>query len=362
MGFIRVILAISVVFQHCPWKTGSVFVGGQLAVQAFYIISGFLISHILLSNDAYQDPLKFYYNRFLRIYPIYWAIAIITLLGAYFVLHEYFSVYHKVPFGVDAAFVAANLGIFGLDWLMFFGISGGDLHVVPDFKHADILLYHGVLVEQAWTLGVELTFYLFAPMIVRSTKLLFTCLAVSAAIKASLYAAGLAQNDPWGCRFFPAELSFFLMGVVSNQYILPFWRKYLLTPAHAHAPRYATLLISGVLMTFLLMPLDRVITIPLLFALIAVLLPLTFLDQNGSPLDKAIGELSYPIYIGHMIVVRAVSGILNRHQVSDPLIITVLSVLLSILFAVILNELLSKPIERYRRRVARSGAVEVKAG
>ena len=362
MGIIRVILAISVVFQHCPWHTGSVFVGGQLAVQTFYIISGFLISHILLSNDAYKDPFKFYFNRFLRIYPIYYAIGIITLLGAYFVFPEFFAVYRLVPLPIDALFALFNITIFGLDWLMIFGFSGGELHVVPDYKHSDILLYRGILVGQAWTLGVELSFYLIAPWIVRSKRLLFTLFAMSAALKASLYAAGIAQNDPWGCRFFPSELSFFLVGVMANQYLLPLWGKYLLASGNAHIPRYATLLVSSILMTFLLLPFDRAITIPLLFCLIVILLPLTFIFQNGTPIDRRIGELSYPVYIGHMVVIRAVTGILNRCAVTDPLLITLLSVFLSLVFAFLLNELLSKPIERYRIRIASPVVPAAQAG
>jgi peptidoglycan/LPS O-acetylase OafA/YrhL len=360
MGLIRVILAISVVFQHSPWRTGDIFVGGQLAVQTFYIISGFLISHILLSKDAYRNPLKFYYNRFLRIYPIYYAIAFITLIGAYFVFPEFFSVYRLLSYPLDAFLVISNTAIFGLDWLMFLGISGNELQIVSDFKHSDILLYRGILVGQAWTLGVELSFYLIAPVVVRSKKLLFGLLAISAAIKIYLFATGISSNDPWGCRFFPSELSFFLLGVISNQYLLPFWKKHVLMQPKANYPRYATIFASFVLMTFLLLPFDRTFTIPLLFAMIFIILPLTFIYQNDSPFDRSIGELSYPIYIGHMVAIRAVTVILNKWNVFDPLIITSLNVAVALIFAYFLNELLSKPIEKYRKRVARDDLPDAK--
>jgi peptidoglycan/LPS O-acetylase OafA/YrhL len=45
MGMLRTIFAISVVFVH---SYGHVFVGGRNAVQLFYIISGFLISYVLV--------------------------------------------------------------------------------------------------------------------------------------------------------------------------------------------------------------------------------------------------------------------------------------------------------------------------
>jgi peptidoglycan/LPS O-acetylase OafA/YrhL len=50
MGTIRVLLAFAVIFSH----TGShVLVGGEAALQCFYLISGFLISYILQNTAAY---------------------------------------------------------------------------------------------------------------------------------------------------------------------------------------------------------------------------------------------------------------------------------------------------------------------
>ena len=79
MGTLRTILALSVVFNHCSWHDGFVFVGGRNAVQLFYMISGFLISHVLTHNPAYRNPFKFYANRALRLYPIYYAVAVMAL-------------------------------------------------------------------------------------------------------------------------------------------------------------------------------------------------------------------------------------------------------------------------------------------
>jgi hypothetical protein len=76
MGTIRVLLAFAVIFSH----TGShVLVGGEAALQCFYLISGFLISYILQNTAAYGNLSNFYLNRFLRIYPMYWVVAQILL-------------------------------------------------------------------------------------------------------------------------------------------------------------------------------------------------------------------------------------------------------------------------------------------
>ena len=80
MGLIRFLLAMSVVAAHSAPILGSTLVGGKIAVQSFFLISGFYISLIL--NEKYpaglQGNLLFYGNRFLRIYPIYWAVLLLT--------------------------------------------------------------------------------------------------------------------------------------------------------------------------------------------------------------------------------------------------------------------------------------------
>ena len=82
MGMIRFLLALSVVAAHGAviWKFN--LVGGQIAVQAFYIISGFYMS--LIINEKYigkNNSYKlFITNRFLRLYPIYWTVFLGTIL------------------------------------------------------------------------------------------------------------------------------------------------------------------------------------------------------------------------------------------------------------------------------------------
>src|SRR5450759_1833879 len=82
MGIIRVLLALSVVAAHFGGIWNLRFVGGQVAVQSFYIISGFYMSLIL--NEKYVGKNKSYKlfitNRFLRLYPIYWTVLLLTII------------------------------------------------------------------------------------------------------------------------------------------------------------------------------------------------------------------------------------------------------------------------------------------
>ncbi|MDH6355821.1 peptidoglycan/LPS O-acetylase OafA/YrhL [Dysgonomonas sp. PH5-45] len=81
MGIIRLLLAISVVINHSTAIFGCRLVGGAVAVQAFYIISGFYMAMILTEKYVGKGSYKlFISNRFLRLYPIYWAILLVVIL------------------------------------------------------------------------------------------------------------------------------------------------------------------------------------------------------------------------------------------------------------------------------------------
>ena len=81
MGLIRTLLAISVVLAHSSPIFGIKLVGGQVAVQAFYMISGFYMTLVL--NEKYVGANKAYKlfitNRLLRLWPVYWTVLVVSI-------------------------------------------------------------------------------------------------------------------------------------------------------------------------------------------------------------------------------------------------------------------------------------------
>ncbi|TFW33246.1 acyltransferase family protein [Massilia horti] len=351
MGFLRTFLAITVVFAHSPWNGGLMFVGGQNAVQLFYIVSGFLIAHVIRTNPVYGDPFKFYLNRALRLYPIYLVVAVITLGARVLTSPKFFEFYHDIPTAAATMLVFSNLFLFGQDWLMFAGVSNNEVVFATDYRQSDCHLYTGLLVPQAWTLGVELSFYAMAPFILRNRTLLLSLLAASLAIRCALIAWGPGANDPWTYRFFPAELSLFLFGALANQFLLPFWKKFLASTKHDALPAWATVLLIASFASYFLIPVDENIKRIAMYAIFLTLLPLAFLYQKASRLDKAIGELGYPIYIGHMLVTMSFGAWAVKHGISDPLVTTLGNVVFSVGFAYVLNWFVGSPMERIRENI-----------
>src|SRR5579863_5256480 len=144
MGTLRTIFALSVVFAH-SWPGGQVFVGGRNAVQLFYIISGFLISYVLVESRSYSSVGRFYVNRYLRLYPIYVVVAAISLTSILVLKQPVFlSVYRRAPIDAICLLIFSNVFMFGQDWVMFSGVDHGRLGFSPDFQQNDIVLYPGL--------------------------------------------------------------------------------------------------------------------------------------------------------------------------------------------------------------------------
>jgi peptidoglycan/LPS O-acetylase OafA/YrhL len=228
MGMLRLWLALAVAIGH----TNSIFgfswrpdLSGGRAVQMFYVISGFLITLIL--SGKYSADLHgrwvFYTNRALKIFVPYLAVlagTIILSLVAYVVtgnaaaLGAFFAEAHNMSAGTWAYASVSNLFLFGQDWGSFLAYRGGelvwDLHALEQPRSA--AMFH--INTPAWTLSIELSFYLVAPFLVRRHFLL---LALSAfALHAIRYYAYHIGWFSYGTdnRFFPFELGLFLYGAL----------------------------------------------------------------------------------------------------------------------------------------------------
>jgi peptidoglycan/LPS O-acetylase OafA/YrhL len=352
VGIIRVLLALSVVFAHSSSFFGYSFVGSEIAVKAFYIISGFYMSLIL--NEKYIGKNKSYKlfisNRFMRLYPIYWTVLLLTLALSVFSLFYtnasnplklkcFITYFHSLNFWSLLFLVFTNIFIFFQDAVMFMGLNTttGNFYFAENFRNTVPALYSFLLVPQAWTIGIELTFYLLAPFILRK-KLWVILLILSGTIiiKFALLRSGL-NFDPWTYRFFPAELMFFLLGNLAYRLFVKInvlsMKKWLLWSQF----------IVIIILTILYYNLKIDFKDFLYFGLFTSFLPFIFKLTKNWKLDSYIGELSYPIYICHIFLIQLI-------KFSGITIIQGWSLgIYSILLSVLLNELIAKKIEKIRQ-------------
>ena len=119
--------------------------GGFVGVDIFFVISGFLITSILL-RDHQRGSFsfgKFYQRRIARLFPAFFTVALVTLLGAFFI----YSAQDLASCGANL--VAATLSVANLKYLW----QGNYFTMSPD---AQPFLHY-------WSLSVEEQFYLLFP-------------------------------------------------------------------------------------------------------------------------------------------------------------------------------------------------------
>jgi peptidoglycan/LPS O-acetylase OafA/YrhL len=356
MGILRLLLAISVVIAHSGSIFGFNLVGGQIAVQTFYIISGFYMA--LIINEKYigiNNSYKlFITNRLLRLYPVYWVVLILTVLFSVITaiytngdnwgeISSYIKYSDSMNFTSFIFLIFTNLFIFFQDVVMFLGlnISNGLLFFTSNFTKTDPQLYSFLLVPQAWTIGVELTFYLIAPFLVKKgSKIIVGLLFLSILLRVILFNYGL-NKDPWSYRFFPTELVFFLLGIMS-------YKIYSKIKDINIKIVYLKIIFAGVLIFtvfFSFLPVPLIFKAGVYLGLFFLCLPFIFVLTKKMKKDAYIGDLSYPIYISHLLVISFITQLGLKSGVYKGLILTVST----ILFSILLNELLSKRIDKMRQ-------------
>ena len=353
MGLIRLLLAISVVVDHSNPLFGFSFVGGQLAVEIFFIISGFYMALILSEKyNRPSDKKTFITNRLLKIFPTYWVILILALI--YELANAYF---HNSPNEISLFvhpsiqlnlfsflyFLLTNIIIIGQDIILYLGINihTGVLFFTSNYSLFNPPLYSFMVVPQAWSLSLELIFYFLAPFLNRfRTKWLLLIMSLSLIPRVILYHFGL-NHDPWTFRFFPTELLFFLSGIIAYR-IFKFIenkdiKKWLLCLF------YGSYILSIIFYQYI--PSNNIKMWGLLFVT-AMLLPFVFKLTKRIKIDRFVGELSYPVYISHFLVIDFLTHFTPINHSFLSLVATIVSILLSI----ILLQFIMKPIDKIRQK------------
>ena len=98
-GAYRTVLALMVVFYHI----GGIPHIGSYAVFGFYALSGYLMTFVIQNTYGYTaiGLKKYTFNRFLRIYPMYWASIIFSIILIMLVGEQNSFEYHKALFLPD---------------------------------------------------------------------------------------------------------------------------------------------------------------------------------------------------------------------------------------------------------------------
>jgi peptidoglycan/LPS O-acetylase OafA/YrhL len=350
MGTLRFLLAIAVATFHAGCFWDYCLIPGPGAVQAFYIVSGFLMALILNEKYGPGHIWLFYSNRALRIYVPYLVVfigALVAIVPLTFLLGQppgYAAPLIGAAPKLDLAtwvFVAfTSFAIVGQDLALWLGFDG-HLYVTGSFETSPIWVNSLQLLPHAWSLSLELMFYAVAPFLLRRhIMVLVGIVAVSYAARVVASHFGL-RGDPWSYRFFPFELAHFLAGAVA-------YRIYAATRHSAVWSRPVCLAVMALVIAWVLafdVGWRHGIREPrLFFALVAFSTPFLFLATRRSRLDAMLGELSYPIYLIHLPLQSVLLPLVGR-----ALPLGIWSVPLTIMASILFVMLVDRPLDRWRQ-------------
>jgi len=311
MGSLRLFLAISVLADHTTGIGPLQLAPASTAVWLFFIISGFYMQ--MIASGKYGNRIwTFYTNRALRLYPTYFVAAAIAIP----------NILPTLPAApLKFLTIGANTTLFGGDVLFYLGQHGR------------------LLVPPAWSIGLELWFYLLVPLLARCNFLiLLGTMAASGAL-----AFHMEEIQPWSSYFFfPANFYLFGAGMLAYRSMRCVsesprpWRSVIFVVAVAG---FALLVFRPIIPGF------RNYAWAQEIVLIASL-PFIFATTHLLSWDRAIGNLSYSVYLLHEPVMSWLG--------SSPSGIE--TVAITIPLAVATYILVERPLDRWRQKRVRDPA------
>jgi len=345
---LRAIAVLAVLYSHFfeqrigPFFSGERVLGvGAYGVDLFYVLSGFLITGILLnSKEEIDQGLKtvsfcaktFFIRRILRIFPIYYLALLIAFILA---VHQ------------------ARESI----WWHIFYLS--NVYIAQQGRWVDAI-------GHLWSLSVEEQFYLIWPWIIFFTprKRLLTVLIALIAIAPLYRFACLMNHAPYivsrvitlGC------MDFFGIGA-----LLAYLKKYNYTSYTANNFAKHGLLIGGVLFPLAillgLLGIKNPVGIfaktceALFFCWVIFTASERFNGVVGKILETKIliyiGKISYGIYLYHNFVPFIIPAKLSNfysHYVKHQLGVPILYTLITITIASISWLLIEKPVNKLKQK------------
>jgi peptidoglycan/LPS O-acetylase OafA/YrhL len=350
---IRGIAAWFVVLYHIrgsmawqvPAELTSVLAKGYLAVDFFFMLSGFVLwlnySDRLRSEGAAAVP-GFLRARIARIWPLHLAM----LAGA-------------------AAF-ALLIGFAGRPNPVQFPWSELPLHIllIQNWGFTDALSWN----DPAWSISCELAAYLLFPLLVMtadwrsfSSRALIGLLALAAlALHLAMSAGGAPTIGTDIPRFgLLRALCEFAMGTI----VCALWLRWRSNPKF---PALASLAIAAAITPLLLAGIvPETLGVPLLFAAILLLVSLTG-ASTANPLGwrpvHYVGEISYATYLVHYLLFIGFKLVFVEDAERVPLPMIALFLMMTLVASIALHHGLEKPAQRRLNRALSSAGLILRKG
>lgn len=349
---LRGFLALGVVFSHgltyrayyathrWEWPAEYFFhFSGSVAVEVFFAITGFLFWSRALKLKGEFDIKDLYVRRFFRLYPLYAAVALMAFLVCFLAPRRL-----QDPSFASAAKSLALLAVPG-------SAPWREVNGVPI----------GLMLTQTWTLKIEILFYLALPFLAAAMLAkrkrawvgrAVVLLAVAAFVVRPSLAQEIGQFELWILMPF---LSGFVAAYLSRFPACVEWAK----------KPVASLLVlasfTGILLLRERLPSLEFVLLTVGFVPIA--LGNTLFGSLSRRVCRTLGDLTYSIYLLHLIVLYSIFAGVN-HWVPIPRLSDVIfwcmmttATMLTVAASLLTYKALEEPFFRPRQRTVKVESV-----
>jgi len=278
---LRAVAVIPVLFFHSHLQG---FEGGFLGVDIFFVISGFLITTLILNDLENKEfsILSFWNKRLRRIFPALILVTLMTTLISFFTMLPY----DLKNYG--QSLVATTLSTNNI--LLF--LTSGYWQVATEFKP----LYH------TWSLGIEDQYYFFIPLLMIPTYKKFNglVLLIISLFIGSFFLSFFCSNK---------ELNFLIIThrmweILAGSLIALFLSRYKITPNNLKAAIGLFFIIFSFIFPFTISSNQAIYTLLPVLGTALIILYSSSNNKTGKLLSIKplvfLGTISYSIYLFHV--------------------------------------------------------------
>ena len=315
---LRGIAVVLVVLFHSgtPW-----FGGGYLGVDAFFVLSGFLITSILVREQLEAGRIslvRFYARRVRRLLPAALVVAAATFVAVARWTVDPIERTEAWTDGVATLLSVANIR---------FALVAAD-YFAPETSPSPFL--------QMWSLGVEEQFYLFWPALLilgfaglgRHRRRLAIAVGIGAAISFALFATEVLGAE---ATFYSLPTRAWELGIGAVAALIG--RRFALSSSFGLA-----LLLAGVVIASIDASLDAATSLAVSLGAVVVIVGRSEGALGGRLLEsapvRALGRISYSLYLWHWPLLLFVG----------PRLGIPVAVVLSLVFAAVTERFVERPI------------------
>jgi len=326
----------------------------------------------MVLSETYSSAERFYASRAVRIYIPYFAILLIICIGSAasgllwsdWLALKAFASSPLQKNGLCGFLLAtmSNITILFQDWTLFLKQDYGEtLRFTANFRQSNSMLWQYLVIYPAWSVALELYFYAMAPFLNRlNTDRLLLIIVTATGLRTFCYQFLGLDGDPWNYRFFPFELSTFVIGMLAYR-VYRNWqpaspgqlRVHEDPPIKAWQRWYISYPVLLVVLFLYAWILKRAVSFGVIYYLaffpLVLFLPVLFHHFRISRLDRYIGELSYPVYLLHVAAIPLARKTVSLARL-NPQTFGPLAAVMSLCAAAALLKWVITPVERWRQQ------------